>query len=71
MPCVCIEVVYVCNFMCYVLRVELQVYFGLNCALEKLSIIIIIIIIINIISSHSVLDKGGYAALCTVFERLE
>ena len=35
--------------MCYVLRVELKFSFFGNCALEKLSIIIIVIIIIIII----------------------
>ena len=44
--CVCIEVVYVCNFMCFVQRVELKLHFGGKYALEKLSTIIIIIIII-------------------------
>ena len=46
MLCVCFEVVYVCNSMCYVQRVELKLCFVGNCALKKLSIIIIIIIII-------------------------
>ena len=47
MPCVSIQVVYVCNVMSYVQRVELKLW--RNCALEKLSIIIIITIIIIII----------------------
>ena len=28
MFCVCIEVIYVCNCMCYVQRIELKLYFG-------------------------------------------
>ena len=54
---VCVEVVYVCNFMCYIQCVVLKLYLGgnwlkainqfggRNCALQKLSIIIIIIIL--------------------------
>ena len=52
MLCLCIEVAYVCNFMCYVQRVELKLCSLGNCALEKLSIIIIIIIIIIIKYGH-------------------
>ena len=48
MLCVCIAVVYVCNFMCSVQRVELKLFLLGNCAFEKLSIIIIIIIIIHL-----------------------
>ena len=45
--CVCIEVFCICNFMCYVQRVEFKLVLGGgNCAVEKLSIIIIIIITI-------------------------
>ena len=48
---VCIGVIYVCNFTCYVQRVELKLLIVLgNCTLEKLSIIIIIIIIIILFS---------------------
>ena len=46
MLCVCIEVSYVCNFMCYVQRaLSLNFVLG-DSALEKLSIIIIFIIIL-------------------------
>ena len=48
MLCVCIEVVYVCDFMCYVQRVQLTLLCGIY-ALEKLSIIFIFIIFIIMI----------------------
>ena len=43
MLCVCIEVVYVCNSMCYVQRIELKLCFGVELRYRKAIIISIII----------------------------